>query len=138
MKTNKELEEKTKKIGDKKAGSIDKSIYELKAYNFLVHQAEVKKWVEAMIQEKLPPGTANFCDNIRDGVYLCKLAKVFSTGIVLKINQPKLGSVLEFMAIDNISTFFKACQSCSFPKYYLFEVTDLWEKKNIYKVIHWF
>ena len=47
-----------------KSKNIDASISELRAYEFLVRQQEAKEWIEDMIGEKLPPGTANFSDNI--------------------------------------------------------------------------
>jgi len=46
---------------------IDASINEQKAYEFLVRNQEAKEWIEDMIGSKLPPGTANFADHLRDG-----------------------------------------------------------------------
>lgn len=119
-----------------KSKNIDASISERRAYEFLVRQQEAKEWIEEMIGEKLPPGTANFSDNLRDGVTLCKLGNVFSPNSIGKIHIMKAGSVLEFMAVDNISKFMRACSDSDFPKIFMFEVTDLWEKKNVYKVVH--
>ncbi|KAL9643268.1 hypothetical protein ABK040_014724 [Willaertia magna] len=115
---------------------MDLSIAERKAYEFLLRTEEAKRWIEEMIQEKLPPGTANFGEMLRDGVALAKLGKIFAPTAIKKINKPASGSVLEFMAVDNISQFFNACKLANFPDHYVFEVTDLWELKNVYKVIH--
>jgi len=116
--------------------NIDASIAEQRAYDFLVRQQEAKEWIEAVIGEKMPPGVANFSDNLRDGVTLCKLGQVFAPQCIGKIHVMKAGSVLEFMAVDNLSRFIKACIEIEFPKTFLFEVTDLWEKKNIFRVVH--
>lgn len=116
--------------------NIDVSIAEQRAYEFLVRQQEAKEWIEEVIGEKMPPGTANFSDNLRDGVVLCKLGQVFAPQVIGKIHVMKTGSVLEFMAVDNLSRFIRACIELEFPKIFIFEVTDLWEKKNIFKVVH--
>lgn len=115
---------------------IDVSINEQKAYEFLVRNQEAKEWIEDMIDKKLPPGTANFADHLRDGVFLCELANGFLPGSVPKIHKPRIGSVLEFMATDNINQFFRACEKIKFPSIYMFSVPDLWEKKNVYKIVH--
>lgn len=44
--------------------NIDVSIAEQRAYEFLVRQQEAKEWIEEMISEKMPPGVANFSDNL--------------------------------------------------------------------------
>ena len=44
--------------------NIDVSIAEQRAYEFLVRQQEAKGWIEEVIGEKMPPGTANFSDNL--------------------------------------------------------------------------
>jgi hypothetical protein len=116
--------------------NIDRSISEQKAYEFLLRTQEAKEWIEDMIDEKLPPGTANFMDHLHNGVVLCSLANAFLPGSVTKIHKPKIGSVLEFMATDNYNQFFRACDKVNFPKIYMFETTDLWEKKNMYKIVH--
>ncbi|KAL9657378.1 hypothetical protein ABK040_014367 [Willaertia magna] len=117
---------------------MDLSIAERKAYEFLVRSEEAKRWIEDMIQEKFPPGNsvANFGEMLRDGTALAKTAKIFAPSAVKKINKPQSGSVLEFMAVDNITQFINACKQSNFNEIYLFEVIDLWEGKNIYKVVH--
>lgn len=127
---------KIKQFNYDRSKGIDASIYEQRAYEFLVRTQEAKEWVQDMIEEELPPGTANFGDSLRDGVVLCRLSNAIIPGFVTKINRPRIGSVLEFMATDNINQFFRVCEAVNFPKLYLFEVPDLWENKNIYKVVH--
>lgn len=61
---------------------------------------------------------------------------MFAPHVIDKIHVMKTGSVLEFMAVDNLSKFIRACVEVEFPKIFIFEVTDLWEKKNIFKVVH--
>jgi len=117
-----------------KSKNIDTSIAEQRAYEFLVRQQEAKEWIQEVVGEKLSGSTAIFCDQLRDGVILAKLAKVFDPASVGKIHQ-STGTVLEFMAVDNISKFLQACRNIRLPAIYLFEVTDLWEKKSPSKVV---
>jgi Ras GTPase-activating-like protein IQGAP2/3 len=116
---------------------IDVSIMERRAYDFLLRQQEAREWMEDMIQEPLKiASTADFVQGLRDGVYLCRLANVFAPGVVGKIYEQKTNSVLEFMSVNNIQNFLKALGKVEFRRLFWFEVTDLWEMKNVYKVVH--
>jgi len=116
---------------------IDVSIMERRAYDFLLRQQEAREWMEEMIQEPLKiSSTADFVQGLRDGVYLCRLANVFAPGVVGKIYEQKTNSVLEFMSVNNIQNFLKALGKVEFRRLFWFEVTDLWEMKNVYKVVH--
>ncbi len=114
--------------------NIDTSIAEQRAYEFLVRQQEAKEWLQDVVGEKLSGSAAEFCDQLRDGVILAKLAKLFDPTTVGKIHQ-STGTVLEFMAVDNISKFLQACKNIRLPSIYLFEVTDLWEGKSPTRVV---
>lgn len=117
-----------------KSKNIDTSIAEQRAYEFLVRQQEAKEWIQEVVGEKLSGSAATFCDQLRDGIVLAKLAKMFDPTSVGKIHQ-STGTVLEFMAVDNISKFLLACKNIRLPTIYLFEVTDLWESKSPSKVV---
>jgi Ras GTPase-activating-like protein IQGAP2/3 len=114
---------------------IDVAIAEKRAYDFLVRSQEAKQYIEDMIQEKLPGGSGDFVSTLRDGQYLCRLANVFTNNSIKKIHQIKSGSLLEFMATDNLNNFFKACKAIKFGEHNFFTIPDIWEKKNIVKVI---
>ncbi|KAG2383053.1 hypothetical protein C9374_005020 [Naegleria lovaniensis] len=118
---------------------MDLSIAERRAYEFLLRSEEAKRWIEEMIQERFGQGStiAYFGEMLRDGVALAKLAKIFAPSQVKKINKPNQNTIkLEFSLVDNITQFLNACKSTGFREIYLFEVTDLWELKNVYKVVH--
>lgn len=114
---------------------MDVAIAEKRAYDFLVRQEEAKQWMEAMLNEKIPGTTSDLIPNCRDGLLLCRLANVFTNNSIKKIHSVKSGSVLEFMALDNLNAFLRACKSVGFPDYNFFTMTDIWEKKNIVKVV---
>ena len=90
------------------------------------------RWIEAVISEEI--GAIADMDNLlRDGVVLAKLAKFFEPTCVKKIfTDPKL----QFRHSDNTNFFFGACKKSGFPDLFLFELTDVYDKKNIPKVIY--
>jgi len=67
--------------------NIEKSISDLKAYQFLVRTREVKLWIEEMINETIQGDTSELVLNLRDGVVLCNLSNVFAKGIIKKNSQ---------------------------------------------------
>jgi hypothetical protein len=143
--------------------NIGATIRNFRAYEFLLRQEEAKRWIESMLETKIFYETVDttnrtassnnsnekvfqdFFDQLRDGVILCKLASCWMTGeephLVMKkyhsnVNAKK-GSPLEIMiATDNIHTFFQCCRAIEFPQFYDFSVPDLWERKNIWQVVH--
>ena len=46
------------------------------AYEYLCHLEEAKKWMEACVEEDLPP-TSDLEEGLRNGVFLAKLAHFF-------------------------------------------------------------
>jgi len=88
-----------------------------------------------MLNDQIPGDTSELVFGLKDGVILCNLANVFAKGVIKKIHSVKSGSVLGFMATDNISSFYKAIDSVNFNKTYWFGVVDLWEMKNIRNVV---
>jgi hypothetical protein len=115
--------------------NLDVAIAEKRAYDFLVRQQEAKQWMEEMLNEKIPGLTSDFVPANRDGTLLCRLANIFTNNSIKKIHQVKSGNVLEFMAIDNLNSFLRASKSVGFPDYHFFGIPDIWEKKNIVKVV---
>jgi len=121
----------------KEGQNLDVAIAEKRAYDFLVRQEEAKRWMEEMINEKLPGKTADFVHpTCRDGTFLCRLANIFTNDSIKKIHSVKSGNVLEFMAVDNLTSFLRACKGVGFPEYNFFIIPDIWDKKNVVKVVN--
>lgn len=116
-------------------GDIDKAINEKRAIEVLIRKREAKKWMEEMTNESIPGGEVDFVQNLRDGVYLCYLCNAFTKNSIKKIHSVKSGNVFEFMAIENLNNSFKACRTIDFPDYHNFTIPDIWEGKNLYKVV---
>ncbi|KAJ2627111.1 iqgap- protein, partial [Coemansia sp. RSA 1287] len=115
----------------------------LAAYEYLCHVSEAKEWIEACIQEPLVD-IAELEDSLRDGVALAKLARTFCPEVVGKIYQQS-GQVMltagvrrrfVFKYTDNINFFLSAIRQVRLPRLFHFELTDLYDRKNMPRVIY--
>ncbi|KAG8130998.1 putative Ras GTPase-activating-like protein [Naja naja] len=96
------------------------------AYEYLCHLEEAKRWMEVCLDEELPP-TTELEEGLRNGVYLAKLAKFFA---------PKLHSGLHFRHTDNTVQWLRAMESIGLPKIFYPETTDVYDRKNIPRMIY--
>ncbi|KAG0000526.1 hypothetical protein BGZ65_004291 [Modicella reniformis] len=111
---------------------MDQSRKQVQAYDYLCHIGEAKEWIEACIGEEIDSITT-LEENLRNGVVLAKLARFFDPPSVKKIFEHR---VLQFKHSDNINCLFKAMRNVNLPEIFIFELTDLYDKKNIPKVIY--
>ncbi|KAJ1865328.1 iqgap- protein [Coemansia sp. RSA 2703] len=124
----------------------------LAAYEYLCHVSEAKEWIEACITEELPP-IETIEDSLRDGVALAKLARTFCPEAVGKIYETPaaangnlsamsgpLGNGVRqrfvFKFTDNINFFLRAIRQVRLPRLFHFELTDLYDRKNMPRVIY--
>ncbi len=111
---------------------IDKQRQFLQAYEYLCHIGEAKEWIEDVIHNPLPP-IVQLEEALRDGVTLAELVQALNPNQQLRIfRNPKL----QFRHSDNIAIFFRFLAEVELPELFRFELIDLYEKKNIPKVIH--
>jgi len=93
-------------------------------------EAKARAWLEELLGEKFEEET--FQDALKSGVRLCQaLNKVYPQSVP-KIN-PSTGAV--FNQRENIGNYVKACGRLGFNKSNLFETTDLYDGKNLTKVV---
>ncbi|KAG1495134.1 hypothetical protein G6F46_001406 [Rhizopus delemar] len=111
---------------------MDKQRTNLLAYEYLCHIGEAKEWIEDCLQDEIDP-IIKLEETMRNGVVLARLANWFAPGTARKIFQD---SKLQFRHSDNINYFFEALKLIKLPQIFWFELTDLYEKKNIPKVIY--
>ncbi|KAJ7591074.1 ras GTPase-activating protein [Mycena floridula] len=106
----------------------------LQAYEYLCHVGEAQQWIEGCLGEELGFGVVEMDDGLRNGVVLAKLVREFQgEAVVRKIYEaPKL----DFRHSDNINYFFNFVRDVGLPEGFIFELTDLYEKKNLPKVIY--
>ncbi|KAI1789553.1 hypothetical protein LXA43DRAFT_892818 [Ganoderma leucocontextum] len=106
----------------------------IQAYEYLCHVGEAKEWIEGCLGEELPYGVVEMEEQLRNGIALARLVRVFQgEGAVRRIYEaPKL----DFRHSDNINHFFLFVRHVGLPEGFIFELTDLYEKKNFPKVIY--
>lgn len=104
----------------------------LQAYEYLCHIGEAKEWIEDIIHQQLPP-IVQLEEALRDGVTLAEIVQAFYPDQPVRIfRNPKL----QFRHSDNIALFFDFLADMELPELFRFELIDLYEKKNIPKVIY--
>lgn len=111
------------------------------AYQYLCHLEEAKVWMEACLKEELPE-TTEIEEALRNGVLLAKLGNFFSPETVpwRKIFDKDLKVAntrgLHFRHTDNINFFMNGCSKVGLPKVFFPETTDIYDKKNMPKLIY--
>lgn len=104
----------------------------LQAYEYLCHIGEAKEWIEEVIQKQIPP-IVHLEEGLRDGVTLAEIVQAMYPDTTLRIfRNPKL----QYRHSDNIALFSRLLDDIELPELFRFEFIDLYEKKNIPKVIH--
>ncbi|XP_048383116.1 ras GTPase-activating-like protein IQGAP2 isoform X2 [Stegostoma tigrinum] len=97
--------------------------------------------METCLNEELPP-TTELEEGLRNGVYLLKLAKFFAPKLVsdrkiYDIEQTRFKrSGLHFRHTDNTVQWLRAMESVGLPKIFYPETTDVYDRKNMPRVIY--
>ena len=104
----------------------------LQAYEYLCHIGEAKEWIEDIIHQQLPP-IVQLEEALRDGVTLAEVVQTFYPDQTIRIFRHHK---LQFRHSDNIALFFRFLADMELPELFRFELIDLYEKKNIPKVIY--
>jgi Ras GTPase-activating-like protein IQGAP2/3 len=111
---------------------MDKQRQFLQAYEYLCHIGEAKEWIEDILQRPIPP-IVQLEEALRDGVTLAEIVDALYPERRIRIfRSPKL----QFRHSDNIAIFFRFLAEVELPDLFRFELIDLYEKKNIPKVIY--
>jgi Ras GTPase-activating-like protein IQGAP2/3 len=111
---------------------MDKQRQFLQAYEYLCHIGEAKEWIEDILQRPIPP-IVQLEEALRDGVTLAEIVDALYPERRMRIfRSPKL----QFRHSDNIAIFFRFLAELELPDLFRFELIDLYEKKNIPKVIY--
>lgn len=99
------------------------------------------RWMERVLKRSLPPA-GELEENLRNGVVLARLGNFVAPDVVPlgSIYDPdqkryeRLG--LNFRHTDNVNLWLRALQSSGFPRIFLPEVPDVFDKKNMPKVVY--
>ncbi|KAF9451707.1 ras GTPase-activating protein [Macrolepiota fuliginosa MF-IS2] len=106
----------------------------IQAYEYLCHVGEAHQWIEGCVREEIGFNIVEMEDGLRNGVTLAKLVRVFHPHAVRRIFESS--NLRDFRHSDNINIFFQFVRDVGLPEGFIFELTDLYEKKNIPKVIY--
>lgn len=121
-----------KQYGWESRNWMDKQRQFLQAYEYLCHIGEAKEWIEDIIHRSLPP-IVELEEALRDGVTLAEVVEALNPDRRFRIfRHPKL----QYRHSDNIAIFFRYLDEVELPDLFRFELIDLYEKKNIPKVIY--
>jgi Ras GTPase-activating-like protein IQGAP2/3 len=111
---------------------MDKQRQFLQAYEYLCHIGEAKEWIERVIDKNIPV-IVQLEEALRDGVTLAEIVQALQPDRHFKIFRH---SKLQYRHSDNIAIFFRFLNEVELPELFRFELIDLYEKKNIPKVIY--
>ncbi|XP_025077670.1 ras GTPase-activating-like protein IQGAP1 isoform X2 [Pomacea canaliculata] len=111
------------------------------AYEYLCHLEEAKIWIQACINEDLPP-TTELEEGLRNGVFLAKLGHFFAQSVVPikriydKDQTRYHAKGLHFRHTDNINHWLRAMAEVGLPKIFYPETTDIYDKKNMPRAVY--
>nr|XP_042135220.1 ras GTPase-activating-like protein IQGAP3 isoform X2 [Peromyscus maniculatus bairdii] len=111
------------------------------AYQYLCRLEEAKRWMEVCLKEELP-APVELEESLRNGVLLAKLGHCFAPSVVpLKkiydVEQLRYQATgLHFRHTDNINFWLSAVAHIGLPSIFLPETTDIYDKKNMPRVIY--
>ncbi|KAL9000980.1 MAG: hypothetical protein Q9169_000464 [Polycauliona sp. 2 TL-2023] len=111
---------------------MDKQRKFLAAYEYLCHIGEAKEWIEDVTHNPLPP-IVQLEEALRNGVALAEIVQALQPSRPVRIFRH---AKLQFRHSDNIALFFDFLADTELPELFRFELIDLYEKKNIPKVIY--
>lgn len=116
-----------------KGSPTKNSLKKTKGYEYLCRIHAIKNWLESVIDEPITQSPVDLMTYIQNGIHLAKLANVF---LPLKKAVYTKYSRLEFRHTENINRFFKLLDYLDIPDLFRFELTDLYDAKDVPKV--WF
>lgn len=113
--------------------SLDQERKDLQAYEYLCHVGEAREWTASIIGEDGLPDVVDFPMSLVNGVTLAKITRHFRPDLVRRIfEHPRL----QYRHTENINCFFDFLREVNMPDLFTFELIDLYEKRNIPKVIY--
>ncbi|KAL8293711.1 hypothetical protein RQP46_000412 [Phenoliferia psychrophenolica] len=125
--------------------AIDRRRQDLVAYEYLCHVAEAREWLQNAIADQAEASLLGgdsigaFEQSLRNGYALAWLSRIKEPG---SDKEKKCGGgifndpVLQYRHTGNISIFFTFLQVVGLPEIFRFETVDLYEAKNMPKVIY--
>ncbi|KAI5959836.1 IQG1 [Candida pseudojiufengensis] len=106
---------------------------ESSGYEYLCRIQAIKEWLEIIINENIPQSPMELITYMKNGIYLAKLSNCI---LPIKKQVYMNDNKLQFKHTENINRFFQLLDFLNVPDLFRFELTDLYDSKNVPKV--WF
>ncbi|KAI8643207.1 hypothetical protein BD408DRAFT_365136 [Parasitella parasitica] len=119
---------------------FDKMRNLVQVHEYLCHIGEAIDWIENVLGERIDNNDDKEASimqlekTLHNGVVLAKLATVIHPGIIQSITPGN--AKLKFLHSNNINAFLKVLQEVGLPPIFWFEFVDLYDKKNMPKVVY--
>jgi len=115
---------------DSSSASIEEGIkVRLETKYDSIRAEKAKKWLEDVLKETFSEETLQ--ESLKSGIRLCKALNLVYPGTIPKINEKET----VYMQRENLDKYVKACARLGFNKSLLFDVPDLYDGKNMTKVV---
>jgi len=115
---------------DESSSSINDSIKVRQETKYDSSRADkAKKWLEELLKETFAEESLQ--EALKSGVRLCNALNLVYPGTIPKINSKDT----VYMQRENLDKYVKACGRLGFNKSILFDVPDLYDGKNMTKVV---
>ncbi|XP_037079655.1 ras GTPase-activating-like protein IQGAP1 [Pollicipes pollicipes] len=102
-------------------------------------QSVAYDWVEAMLDDVLPP-TTELEESLRHGVHLARLALLLRPDTSRRVYDLQLTRYaargLQFRHTDNINIWTQTMREMGLPQIFIPTTTDVYEKKNMPKTVY--
>ncbi|CAO3650644.1 unnamed protein product [Cunninghamella blakesleeana] len=116
-------------MGRSKVGP-DNSHDKIKQDQYESQEKLVIEFIEMALSTTLNQGSLH--QELKDGVLLCSLVNQLRPGTIKTVGQKDLS----FIKMDNITRFLQGARQVGLEEYQLFDTTDLFEAKDMPRVIH--
>lgn len=92
---------------------------------------DVREWINATLDNGINK-EETLAQALKSGVVLCNLMNKISPGIIKTINPNDTSVAYR----ENIGSFLRSCQSLGFDECRLFDISDLYDERNINQVVN--
>ncbi|WUR04307.1 Ras GTPase-activating domain-containing protein [Vairimorpha necatrix] len=110
---------------------MDTARLNTRTYDYLCRLEEAKTWISSFTP--VPDSFSLFEEEMRKGFFLVEVLRHFSPESVGHIF---VDDILQYRHTDNINYFLDGLKKIGLPRWFYFEVIDLYEKKNFPKVVY--
>lgn len=91
---------------------------------------DIREWISSTLGDEWNM-EGNLAQSLKSGVVLCNLMNKIHPGSIKTINTNNIPVAFK----ENIGSFLRSCQSLGLEEVHLFDITDLYDERNIDQVV---